>query len=90
MPQASIDQFAVAHGLEKAGFDARQAEAMVRAMNVISGSSEQIADDLTQLLTREEFERHLRGFYVRLYVTVGAATAFSAGLNFAILQFMLS
>ena len=125
MPQASIDQFAVAHGLEKAGFDARQAEAMVRAMNVISGSSEQIAGDITQLrtdtsglkqdmaqlnkrvgrieadtaqlkqamkhmLTREEFERHLRRVYVRLYVTVGAATAFSAGLNFTILQFMLS
>ena len=46
MPQASIDQFAVAHGLEKAGFDARQAQAMVRAMNVISGSSEQIATDV--------------------------------------------
>lgn len=125
MPQASIDQFAVAHGLEKAGFEARQAEAMVRAMNVISGSSEQIAGDITQLrtdtsglkqntaqlnkrverieadmaqlkqamkhmLTREEFERHLRRVYVRLYVTVGAATAFSAGLNFTILQFTLS
>lgn len=125
MPQASIDQFAVAHGLEKAGFEARQAEAMVRAMNVISGSSEQIAVDITQLrtdtsglkqntaqlnkrvgrieadtaqlkqdmkhmLTREEFERHLRSVYVRLYVTVGAATAFSAGLNFTILQFTLS
>ena len=63
-------------------------------MNVISGSSEQIAGDITQLmkhmLTREEFERHLRRVYVRLYVTVGAATAFSAGLNFAIFQFMLS
>lgn len=95
MPQASIDQFAVAHGLEKAGVDARQAEPMVRAMNVISGSSEQIAGDITQLrtdtaqlkqatkhmLTREAFERHLRSVYVRLYVTVGAATAFSAGLN---------
>ena len=67
---------------------------MVRAMNVISGSSEQIAGDITQImkhmLTREEFERHLRGVYVRLYVTAGAATAFSAGLNFTIFQFMLS
>lgn len=35
-------------------------------------------------------ERHLRRVYVRLYVTVGAATAFSAGLNFTILQFVLS
>ena len=49
MPQASIDQFAVAHGLEKAGFNARQAEAMVRAMNLISGSNEQIASDVARL-----------------------------------------
>jgi len=49
MSQASIDQFAVAHGLEKAGFNARQAEAMVRAMNIISGSNEQIASDVAQL-----------------------------------------
>lgn len=49
MSQASIDQFAIAHGLEEAGFDAVQAEAMVRAMNVISGSSERIADDVSQL-----------------------------------------
>ena len=49
MPQASIDQFAIAHGLEEAGFNAVQAEAMVRAMNVISGSSEQIASDVAKL-----------------------------------------
>ena len=49
MSQASIDQFAVAHGLEKAGFNARQAEAMVRAMNIISGSNERIASDVAQL-----------------------------------------
>jgi len=49
MSQASIDQFAVAHGLEKAGFNARQAKAMVRAMNIISGSNEQIASDVAQL-----------------------------------------
>ena len=49
MSQASIDQFAVAHGLEKAGFNARQAEAMVLAMNIISGSNEQIASDVAQL-----------------------------------------
>lgn len=49
MPQASIDQFAIAHGLEEAGFNAVQAQAMVRAMNVISGSCERIASDVAEL-----------------------------------------
>ena len=48
-----------------------------------------VKQDMKRMLTREEFERHLRSMYVRLYVTVGAATAFSVGLNFTILQFML-
>ena len=59
MPEASIDQFAVAHGLEKAGFNTRQAEAMVRAMNIISGSNEQIASDVAHLRTDvSDLKRH--------------------------------
>ena len=49
----------------------------------------QLKQDMKHMLTRVEFERHLRSLYVRLYVTVGAASAFSVGLNFTILQYML-